>query len=49
MWDQPALSVTQVGETRPPVAIDAALAGQMSPLLLCSVETWFTWPGMGEG
>lgn len=37
------------GESRHPVAIDAALAGQMCPPPLCSVETRFTWLGMGEG
>lgn len=49
MWDQPALPGVQDGETRHPVATDAAVAGQMCPPFLCSVEKRFTWLGMGEG
>lgn len=49
VWDQPALPGAQDGETRHPVAVDAAVAGQMCPPLLCSADTRFTWPGMGEG
>lgn len=49
VWDRPALPGTRDGDTRHPVAIDAAVAGQMCPPLLCSVEARFTWPGMGEG
>lgn len=49
VWDRPALPGTRDGETRPPVAIDAAAAGQMCSPLLSSVETRFTWPRMGEG
>lgn len=48
VWDQPALPGAQDGETRHPVAVDAAVAGQMCPPLLCSADTRFTWPGMGE-
>lgn len=45
----PASTARNMGETRHPLAIDAAVTGQMCPPLLCSVKTKFTWPGMGEG